>query len=58
MFNLFESSKGSAGTGLGLSVSQKVLKEHGGEITIDSELGRGTCFHMKWPFMLDEAAES
>jgi len=58
MFNLFESSKGSAGTGLGLSVSQKVLKEHGGEINIDSELGRGTCFHLKWPFMLDEAAEA
>lgn len=55
MFNLFESSKGSAGTGLGLSVSRKVLQEHGGDITIDSELGRGTCFHLQWPFMLDEA---
>lgn len=57
MFNLFESSKGSAGTGLGLSVSQKVLEEHGGQITIECELGTGTCFHMKWPFMQDEAAE-
>lgn len=58
LFSLFESSKGSAGTGLGLSVSRKVLQEHGGEITVDSELGRGTCFHLTWPYILDEHADS
>lgn len=58
MFSLFESSKGSAGTGLGLSVSRKVLQEHGGNITVESELGLRTCFHLQWPYMLDEAAES
>lgn len=58
LFSLFESSKGSAGTGLGLSVSRKVLQEHGGEITADSELGRGTTFHLQWPYIHDEAIEA
>lgn len=58
MFNLFESSKGSAGTGLGLAASQKVLQEHGGEITVESELGQGARFQLNWPLMPEEAIES
>ncbi|WP_417848688.1 ATP-binding protein [Thalassoglobus sp.] len=58
LFSLFESSKGSAGTGLGLSVSRKVLQEHGGEITVESELGRGTRFQLQWPYILDDAGEN
>ena len=57
LFRLFESSKGSAGTGLGLAVSRKVLREHGGEITVESQIGEGTCFHLVWPFIKDDQVD-
>ena len=47
IFNLFVSSKGARGTGLGLPVSQKILREHGGEIVVTSEPGRGSRFLLR-----------
>jgi len=49
VFNLFESSKGSRGTGIGLPVSLKIIREHGGRISIDTEPGTGTRFVLSWP---------
>ncbi|WP_336522274.1 ATP-binding protein [Planctellipticum variicoloris] len=49
IFNIFESTKGARGTGLGLPVSQKILREHGGEITVESRLEEGTTFTLTWP---------
>ena len=49
VFNVFESSKGSRGTGIGLPVSLKIIREHGGRITIDTEPGAGTRFVLSWP---------
>ncbi len=49
LFNVFESTKGSRGTGLGLAVSQKILAEHGGRIDVDSDLSRGTTFRLVLP---------
>ena len=49
IFSLFESRKGSRGTGLGLPVSQKILREHGGDITVESERGKGTKFRLSLP---------
>ncbi|WP_298869270.1 ATP-binding protein [uncultured Gimesia sp.] len=53
IFNLFESTKGSRGTGIGLAVSQKIIREHGGEISIESEGGKGSRFTLSVP-RLDE----
>lgn len=53
IFNLFESTKGSRGTGIGLAVSQKIIREHGGEISIESESGKGSRFTLSIP-RLDE----
>ena len=53
IFNIFESTKGARGTGLGLAVSQKILREHGGEITVESKPGEGCQFILCWP-RLDE----
>jgi two-component system NtrC family sensor kinase len=37
------------GTGLGLSISYDIVKMHGGEISVTSEIGRGTTFRVRIP---------
>jgi len=49
LFSIFFSRKGGRGTGLGLSVSQKILKEHGGHIRVRSRVGEGSCFTLELP---------
>ncbi len=55
VFSLFVSHKGSRGTGLGLPVSDKIMKEHGGRITVQSEVGRGSTFTLEMPANLVDA---
>jgi two-component system sensor histidine kinase HydH len=42
-----------SGTGLGLPIVQKVVEAHGGEVTIRSELGKGTTVRVLLPFPPD-----
>ncbi len=42
-------SRETGGTGLGLSIVKHVMQRHGGEIEIDSELGRGSRFRLVFP---------
>jgi len=37
------------GTGLGLSLSQGIMKQHGGQITVESVMGKGTTFTVHLP---------
>jgi PAS domain S-box-containing protein len=37
------------GTGLGLSISAGIIRKHGGEITVSSEVDKGTCFVVRLP---------
>jgi len=43
------STKGSKGTGLGLQVVQKIVNEHGGVLSIESEEGKGSTFRVEIP---------
>ena len=56
LFNIFESTKGARGTGIGLAVSQKIIREHGGEIFVESQPGSGARFILEWPVIEVEPA--
>lgn len=49
LFQPFFSSKGSKGTGLGLTVTQKIIQEHGGTIQVESSVGHGSTFRIRLP---------
>jgi signal transduction histidine kinase len=49
IFNLFFSTKGQMGTGIGLAATKKVIEEHGGTIEFESTLGQGTRFRVFLP---------
>jgi signal transduction histidine kinase len=58
MFNLFFSSKGQSGTGLGLFISNQIIQQHGGSISVESEPGKGSHFSIRLPKRLPEETKS
>jgi signal transduction histidine kinase len=49
VFTMFYSTKGNQGTGLGLFITEKVIGEHGGTISVESRPGEGTLFSVRLP---------
>ncbi|MHC4339139.1 MAG: ATP-binding protein [Planctomycetota bacterium] len=50
VFEPFYTTKGvGKGTGLGLSITCEIVRTHGGEISVESEVGEGTCFTVRLP---------
>jgi signal transduction histidine kinase len=53
LFTSFFSTKGGRGTGLGLLMTQKIIQEHHGLISAESEEGRGSTFTIHLPINID-----
>lgn len=51
-------SRETGGTGLGLSIVKHIAADHGGEVTVWSQLGRGSTFTLRLPLAEGPAASS
>lgn len=54
LFEPYFSTKGS-GTGLGLTIARGIIRQHGGELTLESKAGEGTVARLRLP--IDPPAE-
>lgn len=52
-YRRFDSSQGSEGLGLGLTMVKAVVERHGGRISCESEVGKGTTFSLRLPLLDD-----
>jgi two-component system, NtrC family, sensor kinase len=57
MFELFHSTKGNRGTGLGLAVAKKIVEEHEGSISVRSAPSEGTTFTVRLPSFHQNVAD-
>ena len=62
VFDAFSQADGSitrrfGGSGLGLAISASLAKMMGGRIAVESEVGRGSSFHLRIPFVPGEEAD-
>ena len=61
LFEVFEQvdtmkNRGKRGTGLGLSITRGLIEMMGGRITVESEYGKGSSFHVEIPLVLGDEA--
>jgi len=55
IFDIFFTTKGPQGTGMGLSMAYRIIKDHNGDINVESEVGKGTRFNVSLPIWEEKA---
>jgi signal transduction histidine kinase/CheY-like chemotaxis protein len=58
LFEPFFTTKGERGNGLGLSVTFGIVQEHGGDINVASEVGRGATLTIRLPALPETAQDA
>ncbi|WP_020676587.1 ATP-binding protein [Geopsychrobacter electrodiphilus] len=58
IFDPFFSTKGEKGFGLGLSISYGIIKNHGGEIQVQSQIDEGTKFTITLPLQREDVSSA
>jgi signal transduction histidine kinase len=51
------STRSKGGTGLGLAISKRIIEIHGGTLTVESALGKGSTFRVQLPVRVEEPSE-
>jgi signal transduction histidine kinase len=49
IFQPFFTARKKAGMGLGLSICERIIRNHGGKIEVETEQGQGTLFRIRLP---------
>jgi signal transduction histidine kinase len=49
VFNLYFTTKGRNGSGMGLALTQRIMRLHNGSVDFESIAGQGTTFHLRLP---------
>jgi two-component system NtrC family sensor kinase len=57
VFEPFFTTKRGSGTGLGLSISYAYIRSHGGEMRVDSVVGRGTTVTLTLPLRAQQESD-
>lgn len=57
IFQRLHTDQEYAGTGIGLALCKKIVENHNGKISVESQLGKGTCFSVYLPLLEKEQKE-